>query len=396
MRYFLLIVTLLTTTTSFVHFPSEKLVGEKQYREITVKCDLQDYVLKLSNYHKDSAFRVALARTVQQYNEGGDFYASFDKNYHKIAPQGSLKEIFKYAKFGTPLSLHANNEEVLFLLKEELGASVDYTAQIMEERLDRLKLKNLEVTPDPSGSIKVRYRFAEKEDLVDLHVLSRGKVHFWETFSNKELFDELRAINTAINEVFFKDDLASQNALLIDMELPVAAGQISESPVIGSCSPQDTARIMSWFRHPEVRKLLPPKTKLMWSKYLNVNGKADLFALRTDKQSLDGDLVEKATQLYDQSGEHPIVAMMIGEEAMKDWYWITSKNVNRYLSVEMDGAIISAPRITEAEAAGRAQFFTRGSSLEEKLERAQYLANILTSEAYPCGVSLVKSEVVTE
>lgn len=397
MQYLLVSVLTLITLSFTTPQPTAKPAGDKVVHEITLKCDIDEYVRYLARFSKDTTFyQCADIARKAYWDKNADYFVTLEDMWNRKNPEGKLLDIFRNSGIKQTFSLHAQNPEVLLLISEETYAAVDYNAQILEERLKRLKVKGLEVTPNKDGTIALRFKQVDDLAHVKKVILTRGKVTLWETYTNKELFKSLRESNNAINEVFFKDDLSNQNALMIDLEMPVAEGQITTSPVLGSCAPADTARIMEWLSHPKVRKSFPPKTRLLWSAHPNKDGMITLHAMKTERQHVEGKNIEKATQGLSGELEQALLIMEMDDEGKEAWYWVTSKNVGRYITVEMDEEVYGTPKYDFAIANGKAAFDMSGDTITEQVARAKYLANIMTSEAFPVGVRIIKEETITE
>jgi SecD/SecF fusion protein len=392
------LLALLLTAFSFPNSQESSTRGDKAYVEITVRTAVYEHVSYLARFGKDSLFTVAVNDARILYEENGvEFFEALESTYRKRNPKGAMRDVFRNANLKTILSLNAPNPEVLLVVQEETFAAVDYAAQIVESRLKRMKLKGLEVAPNQDGNISIRFR-REGANMDDVRAVieTRGRVGIWETYTNRDLFKTLTLANTSINEVIFKDDLENKNALLMDFNMPVAEGQIVTSAVIGSAAPADTARILGWFSNTEVRKHFPEKTRLMWASSPNKDGLIDMFAIKGESQHVDGEDVVKSSQSFDEAGTSAIIVMEMNEQGTEDWYWVTSKNVDRQLAVEMDGQVVAAPLIKFAIANGKGFFTVRSTTLEQGTTAGKFLANVMTSEAYPVAVKIVKEEVVEE
>lgn len=105
--------------------------------------------------------------------------------------------------------------------------------------------------------------------------------------------------------------------------------------------------------------------------------------------ALTGKYLKKAQLDSDQSNINFVVALQFDEEGAKIFEDLTEKNINKILAIYIDETIISAPRVNERIAGGRAQI-SGGFSRDE----ARDLANNLSAGALPVPINLISQQTV--
>ena len=197
-------------------------------------------------------------------------------------------------------------------------------------------------------------------------------------------------------------DFAKQNPLFAVMRPAVFQAtsggyNLAKGPVVGNSSVSDTARVNRLLRMPAMRGVLPSDCRLMWgAKPYEGSDVLPLYAIRVPrggKPKLDGSSITDAAQDFDISGDVE-VRMQMNAEGGAIWKVMTGDNVGRSVAIVLDGLVYSAPTVITEIAGGRSSISMGGGDLEEQIQEADDLANILKAGALPAPARIIDETVV--
>ncbi|MFW5724967.1 MAG: protein translocase subunit SecDF, partial [Bacteroidota bacterium] len=215
--------------------------------------------------------------------------------------------------------------------------------------------------------------------------------------SDDELLDMLA---TDIDEELETDEDFAQNNPLFSVLNPNVVpdpqtGQLylGSGPMVGSAAIQDTARVNSLLRNPQIRNLFPRELRLLWT----VKPQGDnenvlqLVAIKEPSRGeapITGDVIVDARQDYTPTGEVE-VGMTMNSEGAREWRRLTAANIERSIAIVLDDYVYSFPRVNQEIAGGRSSI-TGGFTVPE----AQDLANILRAGSLPAPARIVEEAIV--
>ncbi|MCC7302358.1 MAG: protein translocase subunit SecDF [Bacteroidia bacterium] len=169
----------------------------------------------------------------------------------------------------------------------------------------------------------------------------------------------------------------------------------AEGPIIGYASPNDTSKIMSYFRMERVSRLFPSNIKFLWGKENKKGtGILPLYAIKiTDRNgnaALSGDIITKAKVDFDQGGGgYASVTMNMTTEAASQWSVITKSNIGSEIAIVLDNIVYSAPTV-QNQISGGSSSITGNFTIRE----AEDLANILSAGKLPAAANIVEESIV--
>lgn len=151
----------------------------------------------------------------------------------------------------------------------------------------------------------------------------------------------------------------------------------------------DEAQVARWLAHPEVQRLLPRGSEILWS----IPETEESEELRTlwfveNRPIMTGEYLEDAQAQTDQFGR-PVVAFELSRAAGRRFEKATGEHINRQMAIVLDNRVYTAPAI-------RGQIGSRGQ-IEmgtSKLEDASALALVLRAGALPAPLKVVEERSV--
>lgn len=169
-------------------------------------------------------------------------------------------------------------------------------------------------------------------------------------------------------------------------------GMDPSRPMVGRASILDTAAINKWLRHPEVTTIMPTDLKFLWeAKPQQDNGEATdklgLIAIKTNREDLaplEGNVITRASQDYEQGSTNAVVNMQMNSEGAKIWARLTKDNVNRCVAIVLDDLVQSYPNVNGMINGGNSQISGNFTVAE-----AKDLANLLKAGALPVKAKIL-------
>jgi SecD/SecF fusion protein len=174
--------------------------------------------------------------------------------------------------------------------------------------------------------------------------------------------------------------------------------------IVGQADLKDTAEVNRLLAMDVVRKALPMDLRLAWGAKAEtaelVNGSTaqllNLFALkvpRDGKPKLDGSSIVNAAQDFDMKGAVE-VTMQMDAEGAQTWKVMTGDNVGKSVAIVLDNLVYSAPTVMSEIAGGRSSISMGTGNLNNQIQEADDLANILKAGALPAPARIIDETVV--
>ncbi len=410
-----------------------------------------DVLKSLSDDSQDPKFLEALSLTSEQTRDGGDYIATFAKNYAQVSGGQPLALIFNTPSM-KEINANSTDEEVLKVLRAESDDAIAASYDILRSRIDRFGVTspNIQRLPN-SNRILVELPGVKEPERVRKLLQGSASLEFWETYSTNELMGALEqadallrnikateaapveeAVEAEVAEV--AEEASEQNALVAEVaeqaseEVVAAEGMSieeqeklnplfirlfpgavyadSNNPVIGYATSTDTTIVNKYLAMPQIKALFPRDVRFMWSvkPYENkraaaqgvadpFDGKFELFAVKVNtfdgKAPLDGSVVVDATADYARQGADAEVSMTMNSEGMQKWSQLTGQNIGRAIAIALDGYIYSAPNVLSAIDGGQSRI-TGNFTINE----AKDLANVLKSGKVRAPSRIIQDTVV--
>lgn len=199
-----------------------------------------------------------------------------------------------------------------------------------------------------------------------------------------------------------QEDFNKRNPLFAKMRPAVYQVQnggfnLSKGPAVGNAVIADTMEVNRMLRMPAVQKTLPPDCKLLWgSKPFEGTDVLTLYAIkvpRGGKAKLDGSTIVDANQDFDMKGDVE-VSMQMNAEGAATWKVMTGDNVGKAIAIVLDDLVYSAPIVQNEIGGGRSSISMGSGDLNQQIEEAKDLANLLKAGALPAPARIIDETVV--
>ncbi len=389
---------------------------------VTLQISVPDILRALANNNPDKKFNQAIDNVSKNQTAQEDFVGSFCKEYKKLAPEGSLAQIFRNVE-RIKEKPNANDNEVENILKDEVNSMVDNSYKVLRNRIDRFGVVQPNIQKlQSTGRILLELPGVKEPERVRKLLQGAANLEFYLTYTLndiaaplRQLSDQAKANTTvAAADSTKTEDMAAANdstkaaeakaapavkegemtlAQLTSFEALVGGGQ-GGSPVVGYVPTADTAAVNAIINSPIAKTILPADLKLAWTvKPEKMQGGHETFqlvALKTlnGQPVLNGDVVTRATSEYDNL-QGQVVSMTMNDEGARQWSRITGDNIGKAIAIVLDDQVYSFPNVNSQIDGGRSQISGKFS-----VEEAGDLANVLESGKMVARVNVASESVI--
>ena len=400
---------------------------------VILEVSVPDVVRALADHKTDEAFNKAVDEAARlQVTSQEDFITLFVREYKKLAPEGSLAELFATQQLKDRITTRSSNAEVEAVLREEVKAAVDNSYNVLRTRIDRFGVAqpNIQTLEGKMGRIMVELPGIKEPERVRKLLQGSANLEFWETYKVSELGSLLTSIDSRAYDVLSMDTttvaadsataapaaVSAKDSLTaalkgetaeanVDMErmkkehplfAVLSPNQYKESCVVGYADYKDTAEVNRILSLDEVKKVMPRDLKLMWgvaaSDFDKTGRIFELYAIRSTERNgrapLEGDVVVDASDTYDDFHK-PAVSMTMNNDGARRWATLTKKNIQRAIAIVLDGYVYSAPNVINEITGGQSSITGNFTP-----EQTKDLANVLKSGKMPAPARIVQEDIV--
>ena len=410
---------------------------------VILEVSIPDVIKALADNKPDENFNQALATAAKQAtNSQDDVITLFIKEYHRIAPDAKLSELFATQQLKDKVNQKSSDAEVEKVLRSEVKAAVENSYNVLRTRIDRFGVvqPNIQSLEDRMGRIMVELPGIKEPERVRQLLQGSANLEFWETYTAKELLPVMQSVDSKLRDVLAttastttdsteviateevvaeatpakaisaadsiaaalkgNQQEASINMEQIKKEHPLMAilqlNSSGQGPIIGYANYKDTAEINKYLAMREVIAELPKDLRLKWgvapADFDKKGQTFELYAIksteRNGKAPLEGDVVTDAKDDFDQHGK-PSVSMSMNTDGARRWAQLTKQNIGRSIAIVLDNYVYSAPNVS-TEITGGNSIITGNFSPEQSKD----LANVLKSGKMPAPAHIVQEDIV--
>ena len=267
---------------------------------VILEVSVPDVIKVLADNKTDEAFNQALSNAAKQATTSqDDVITLFVKEYKKLAPEGSLAQLFATQQLKDKVNQKSSDAEVEKVLRSEVKAAIDNSYNVLRTRIDRFGVvqPNIQSLEDKMGRIMVELPGIKEPERVRKLLQGSANLEFWETYNGREVSPYLQAANQKLRGLLaseateveaapveekvaatsaadslaaaLKGDAQANEAALeqYKKENPLLAIlQLSEyeSAVVGYAHYKDTAEVNKYLAMPEIKEVLPKDLSLKW------------------------------------------------------------------------------------------------------------------------------------
>ena len=404
---------------------------------VILEVSVPDVIKALADNKPDEAFNQALANAAKQaISNQDDVITLFVREYHKIAPDARLSELFATQQLKDKVNQKTSDAEVEKVLRTEVKAAVDNSYNVLRTRIDRFGVvqPNIQSLEDKMGRIMVELPGIKEPERVRKLLQGSANLEFWETYNAKDVAPYLQAADNKLRSIL-ANEAPADSAAVDSTAAPVVAQATStadslaaalkgeskaqsvdlaqikkehpllavlqvnssgQGPVVAYANYKDTADINKYLSMKEIQAELPKDLRLKWGvsayEYDPKGQTFELYAIRSTERNgrapLEGDVVVSAKDEYDQFGK-PAVSMSMNTDGSRRWAQLTKQNIGKSIAIVLDGYVYSAPNVNTEITGGNSQITGHFTP-----EQAKDLANVLKSGKMPAPARIVQEDIV--
>lgn len=358
---------------------------------VTLQVGIPQLVLELAEDRDDFLNQVvAEARQTALANDT-DFIDEMAAAF--VARDASARLSRYYRSDAEGITRRSTNEEVVAYLKNQRDAASDRAIEIIRTRVDRYGVTEPSIIKQGSDRIIVELPGVEDEQRVIDLLKGTARLEF-RTGADAQDFSNFRTRAIEFYEVTPDTSSDSLSHPITTNRLVDLLGFVQQqSPYIfGYASTQDTAAVMALLNAPEVRRMMPRNTTVLWgANSISFTDGLEQYALYgvSTNVELTGDVIEEASIQFDPTTNIPEVAMGMNSEGARTWARVTGANIGKPVAIVLDGYVVSYPNVISKINGGRSSI----TGLESTAE-AEDLVNILLSGALPAPLDIIGSRTV--
>ncbi len=359
---------------------------------VTLQVGTPQLILELAGEDRDDLLNEVVAEARQTARENDtDFIDEMADAF--IARDANARLSRYYRSDADNITRRSTNEEVIVYLKNQRTSALDRAVEIIRTRVDRYGVTEPSILKQGSDRIIVELPGVDDEDRVRGLLRGTARLEF-RTGADAQDFSNFRSRAIEYYEVAPDTSSDSLSAPIATNELVDLLGFFqNQSPYIfGYAATEDTAAVMDLLEAPEVKRMMPRNTTVLWGSNPTDFGDSGeryaLFGVSTDVE-LTGDVIEEASIQFDPTTNAPEVAMGMNAEGARTWGRITGANIGKPVAIVLDGFVVSYPNVISKINGGRSSI----TGLENTAE-AEDLVNILLSGALPAPLEIIGSRTV--
>ncbi len=390
---------------------------------VTLQISIKDILKGLSNESKNPAFNKALADADTASKNSGDTYIElFFEAFDKVKGDTKLAspEIFANKGLSDEINFQMSDDEVKPIIRKKIDESIVSAFEVLRERIDGFGVTQPNIQREgTSGRILVELPGARDIARAQELLSSTAQLEFWETHKQGEpsfsqfliaANEKLKSIvevkeeeakpeseiDSLLSDVAEDSlDIASQVNPLYDLLIPAQPGSNGMFRV----AIKDTAKVGSYLRMPEIRRLLPNDiqfAKFLWERPATDDVEViQLFALKSNRDGvprISGDVVSDARDTFDQFSK-PAISMSMNSKGAKEWQKLTSDaNINGTgIAVVLDNKVYTAPGCSVVGGiSGGGTEITGTFTVAETKD----IANVLRAGKLPAKAEIIQSTIV--
>ena len=397
---------------------------------VILEVSVPEVIKVLADNKPDEAFNQALANAAKQAQTSqDDVITLFIREYHRLAPDASLAQLFATQQLKDKVTQKSTDAEVEKVLRAEVKAAVENSYNVLRTRIDRFGVvqPNIQSLEDKMGRIMVELPGIKEPERVRKLLQGSANLEFWETYNAQEVTPYLQSADAKLRTLLASNDTVSAQAQAVpekatqstadslaaalkgesaqnaDMEqvkkqYPLLSilqlNPTGQGPIAGYAHYKDTAEINRYLSMREVQAELPKDLRLKWgvSAYDQKGQIFELYAIKSTERNgrapLEGDVVVDARDEFDQYGR-PAVGMSMNTEGARRWAQLTKQNIGRSIAIVLDGYVYSAPNVMNEITGGSSQITGNFTP-----EQSKDLANVLRSGKMPAPAHIVQEDIV--
>lgn len=296
-----------------------------------------------------------------------------------------------YRNDAANITRRSTNAEIITFLKTQRGMALDRAIEIIRTRVDRFGVTEPSIVKQGTDRIIVELPGVDDEERVINLLKGTARLEF-------RLAADAQDFGSFIQQTYnYFDNVADTSADSLSLGAFNPLLEVltpAQSPyILGYAEEQDTARAMELLKDPNIQRMMPRNTTVMWSANTMPFSQSgpevyQLYGVKTQVE-LTGEVIEEASVQFDPATNVPEVSMSMNPDGARTWGRITGANIGKPVAIVLDGYIYTYPNVQTKISNGRSSI-----TGVENVQEADDLVNILLSGALPAPLEIMGSRTV--
>lgn len=296
-----------------------------------------------------------------------------------------------YRNDAANITRRSTNAEIITFLKTQRGMALDRAIEIIRTRVDRFGVTEPSIVKQGTDRIIVELPGVDDEERVINLLKGTARLEF-------RLAADAQDFGSFIQQTYnYFDNVADTSADSLSLGAFNPLVEVltpAQSPyILGYAEEQDTARVMELLKDPNIQRMMPRNTTVMWSANTMPFSQSgpevyQLYGVKTQVE-LTGEVIEEASVQFDPATNVPEVSMSMNPDGARTWGRITGANIGKPVAIVLDGYIYTYPNVQTKISNGRSSI-----TGVENVQEADDLVNILLSGALPAPLEIMGSRTV--
>lgn len=323
---------------------------------------------------------------------GTDFIDELVQVFEQRDPDARLSRYFR--SDAENINRRSTNEEIQEYLKSQRDSAVDRAMEVIRTRVDRYGVTEPSILTQGNNRIVVELPGVAEKERVRSLLQGTARLEFRLAADAEELKAAKEQILNYFSRQAEEADTVEQQNNGANALTQVLNPRGRSQYVFGYAAGTDTAKVNELINRPEVQRLMPRNTELMWGatpfQSMPEQG-VELYELVGVRSQIEmtGDVIEEAAVNFDQATNQPRVSMNMNSEGARRWSRITGANIGKPIAIVLDGYVYSYPNVESKISSGRSSI----TGLES-VQEAEDLVNILLSGALPAPLDIIEERTV--
>ena len=183
---------------------------------VILEVSVPDVIKALADNKPDEAFNNALATAAKQaVNSQDDVITLFIREYHKIAPDAKLSELFATQQLKDKVNQKSSDAEVEKVLRAEVKAAVENSFNVLRTRIDRFGVvqPNIQSLEDKMGRIMVELPGIKEPERVRKLLQGSANLEFWETYTAREVLPAMQSADAKLRVILAEGTTADTDTI---------------------------------------------------------------------------------------------------------------------------------------------------------------------------------------
>jgi len=396
---------------------------------VTMNVSLDGLLKSLSNNPRDPQLLKAIqTATAEKVNSEVDYITLFRDAYTQQNPGSRLASVF--AGPNKEVKITDDDDQVIDKIRTISKGAINQTYKVLQKRIDKFGVAQPTINLDANkGVINVELAGIRNPERVRKQLQSSANLQFWELYNTDEIYKDIenadKLLGATLNNIpdsvlkkdtsknVSKEQLTKEHPILSHIQIAEPTDQNKDGKPeyraeIAYVLLKDTSTVNTYLNDPIFLNNLTNNVKFLYGQQEKDDKGAlvnflPLYAIKlrpgTDKPRIEGDAITDASQNTDPTTNEVFVTMDMNAQGKNEWGKMTTEacqsDPHKPIAIVLDDIVYSAPFVNEPILDGTSRItLGKGKSIQESIEEAQDLSDVLKSGKLDAPAKIVAEQIV--